>query len=608
MNINGNSSVRKAASWAMTLGLLVVMLFSAVSPAYAATLTISSITVAAKPGTPVYGTVGTASFDVTVTATGTGTLKNVSLSVAGLSTGLTYIFSPAAKISFNAAGSKTVTLTITTTATTPAGPDGFTVHYKLPGSSKFGSVYGTGTLNVAPRPLTIGGKLIADKDYDGTTAAAFNPICGTGPECYTLTGLVNGDAVTLDTVSASAVFASKNVGLQSVTVSNLKPSSTNYSLSPFTTPTATISPVPLLVLPYSVTLGINDPDPTGGFHFAYGAFLAGDTPATAIVKAPTCDDYNQGTNTLASDVLPRTAGLYDIVCAGGSATNYVLDFSQRGTLTVSSSGAPHVAASPNPLNFGYQLLGTASLPKTITVTNNASGPVSLGITGMSLVGTQFSLITTGSTCYNGTAWAKSLGQGASCTVNVKFSPTAAGTFNGGLKIVSNDAANPEYTVVLIGNSSPGVQILLNRSFENDLNADKIPDRWGKRGVWSVDDGRDCSVHYNGKCSLKFVANGQLNILQQSLTKSGVKGSGITFFLYSKALNVPTNAQYNVRVLLFNGTTLVGSKIVNFAKGTHGFKIAQATFTAPANYTRIVFRITFKASAGTVWFDLGALKR
>jgi hypothetical protein len=100
----------------------------------------------------------------------------------------------------------------------------------------------TGT--ITPALLTVGGALVNDKVYDGTTAATVNV------NDATLTGAFNGDTVGLVTAGAMAAFASKDVGNGiSVTVSGLAlagAQAKDYSLAPVTAK-ANITPAPLNV-------------------------------------------------------------------------------------------------------------------------------------------------------------------------------------------------------------------------------------------------------------------------------------------------------------------------------------------------------------------------
>ena len=424
------------------------------------------------------------------------------------------------------------------------------------------------------------------KPYDGNTSAAAVPTVTSGT-------LMSGDLLNF-----TEAFADKNVG----TAKTLVPSGSindgngggNYQLSLGNDVTGVITARSISVTADNQAISEKDTLPVFTFHYGAGNLISGDSIATP----PTCG--------IASLVNPGV-GSYPITCKDASDPNYVFSYVD-GLLTVSASGFPHVAASPKPLNFGYQLVGTSSLARTITVTNAATGVATLDISNITVSGAPFSLVTAGSTCYNGSSWSKSLANGDSCTVNVKFSPTVVGTPTGNVTIESNDPLGASYEAALVGNAAPGTTIMLNRSFETDNNSDLFPDRWIKAGAADPADGRDCTVHFNGSCSLLLVGNGKQVTVSQTLKKSGVAGRGFSYTLNAKTLNLPSNAIVNIRVLLYNGTALVGtSDIVSFTKGTHSFKLVKGSYTAPADFTKVVFKITFKAAHGSVWFDKGTLK-
>jgi hypothetical protein len=62
----------------------------------------------------------------------------------------------------------------------------------------------------------------------------------------------------------------------------------------------------------------------------------------------------------------------------------------------------------------------------------------------------------------------------------------------------------------------------------------------------------------------------------------------------------------VQVLFYNGGALIGSKTLNFSTTASGFQTLSGTYSAPSTYTKIMFKITFKVGAGTVWFDAAGL--
>jgi hypothetical protein len=108
------------------------------------------------------------------------------------------------------------------------------------------------------------------------------------------------------------------------------------------------------------------------------------------------------------------------------------------TLTVNAA-APTVSFSPTTLTFGNQAVGTSSSAQFVTFSNTGSGTLTFGtvpITG------DFSSAGQG-TC------AGSLAAGASCTMGVKFTPTATGTRTGTLTANDNASSTPQ-VVTLTG--------------------------------------------------------------------------------------------------------------------------------------------------------------
>ncbi len=133
--------------------------------------------------------------------------------------------------------------------------------------------------------------------------------------------------------------------------------------------------------------------------------------------------------------------------------------SQTGTLTVTDelTGGPHVqtvslsgtglappAISYSPtagLSFPTQAVGVASSPLTLTITNSggvALANLSFTIPGSTVPGSQASYFTTGTTNCPLTS-GTTLGAGLSCTLQVIFTPLAAGGSTASLTISSSNA-------------------------------------------------------------------------------------------------------------------------------------------------------------------------
>jgi hypothetical protein len=101
-----------------------------------------------------------------------------------------------------------------------------------------------------------------------------------------------------------------------------------------------------------------------------------------------------------------------------------------------------VSASPTALNFGSQTAGTTSAPQTVTVSN--SGSTAASVSSVTITG-DFSQANTCGT---------SIAAGGSCTVTVKFSPTAAGSRSGTLTV--NTDVSGAVSVALNGTgTAPG---------------------------------------------------------------------------------------------------------------------------------------------------------
>jgi hypothetical protein len=112
----------------------------------------------------------------------------------------------------------------------------------------------------------------------------------------------------------------------------------------------------------------------------------------------------------------------------------------RHDTVLSGTGLPGPVSSTSPANvdFGSLLLGASSDPATVTITNSGSGSLSFwrfGIASSSVNPTDFAVVT-GGTC----ALSTTLASGESCTVLVRFRPTAGGVRSGLLSFWDNTIA------------------------------------------------------------------------------------------------------------------------------------------------------------------------
>jgi len=117
-------------------------------------------------------------------------------------------------------------------------------------------------------------------------------------------------------------------------------------------------------------------------------------------------------------------------------------------LTAAGAAAPAITLQPTSLTFAAQQVGTASAAQTIMVTN--SGNATLTVTQVTASGD----FTETDNCSGGIA------AGATCTVNVKFLPTATGARSGVVTVYGN-VAGGQATAQLSGTGVAAAAIVLN---------------------------------------------------------------------------------------------------------------------------------------------------
>ncbi|MGC2790785.1 MAG: choice-of-anchor D domain-containing protein, partial [Candidatus Sulfotelmatobacter sp.] len=128
----------------------------------------------------------------------------------------------------------------------------------------------------------------------------------------------------------------------------------------------------------------------------------------------------------------------------GSLT--VIDNTTNSPQTVTLTGTgTYVRLTPTSINFGNQPTGTASLPTQITLSNQ--GSVAVAITSIGITGAHAADFTQTNTC--GT----SVAAGASCFINVTFTPSDTGNPTAQVVITDNGGGSPQM-VSLVGTGIP----------------------------------------------------------------------------------------------------------------------------------------------------------
>src|SRR6185436_9320790 len=130
--------------------------------------------------------------------------------------------------------------------------------------------------------------------------------------------------------------------------------------------------------------------------------------------------------------------------------------------------------APATLAFGGQLKNTTSAPRALTITNTGGGP--LTVTSVSAVG-----------AFSQTNNCTSVAGGASCTIQVRFAPTALGAVNGSINIQTSLGPN---VVTLTGT---GADSLVSHYYTSIL---RRPADAGGQAFWDAEAVRVAALGVN----------------------------------------------------------------------------------------------------------------
>ncbi|SNS45338.1 Glucose/arabinose dehydrogenase, beta-propeller fold, partial [Streptosporangium subroseum] len=153
---------------------------------------------------------------------------------------------------------------------------------------------------------------------------------------------------------------------------------------------------------------------------------------------------------------PTSSGpLYFVVRkpAGSGDNGSLINVNWTDFIAKSVNGVT-LSANPTSLSFGTRNTGTTSPAQAVTVTNTGSAAAALS--GVTVTGDYAQTNTCGT----------SLAAGASCTVNVTFTPTASGSRPGTLNVASNDVNGP----LSVGLSGSGVTSTTNLALGATMTA------------------------------------------------------------------------------------------------------------------------------------------
>jgi hypothetical protein len=149
---------------------------------------------------------------------------------------------------------------------------------------------------------------------------------------------------------------------------------------------------------------------------------------------------------LASDSSCTISVQFDPAAAGPQGgTLTITDALHTQTVTLSGTGIapPALGVNPASLSFTAQTVGQASLAQTVTITNTGGAP-------LANVGFQITGLSSASFSYGASTCGATLANGGSCTVQVVFTPAAAGGSTASLVVSSSTSGVTAVTVQLSG--------------------------------------------------------------------------------------------------------------------------------------------------------------
>jgi len=277
---------------------------------------------------------------------------------------------------------------------------------------------GTSTLNIST--INLAGTNASDYLVTANTCGSTLTVGASCSITMTFTPTATGTRTAVLSISDSAANTPQSVSLSGVgsnSNATLTPSSLAFAAQLINT--SSPSQPATLTNAGTATINITSISTTGPFsqtNTCTSTLGAGASCIINVVYTPTKSGTQTGTLSVVDD-------------AGNSPQMVALS----GVGTV-------ISFSPTSLNFGTQTLKTSSPPQTITVTNVSSA--SVAFSKISVTGSRVSsfVIQSNSTCPLATG---SLGAGASCTVNVVFTPQLKGALNANVTAIDAGGGSPQ---------------------------------------------------------------------------------------------------------------------------------------------------------------------
>jgi len=169
-----------------------------------------------------------------------------------------------------------------------------------------------------------------------------------------------------------------------------------------------------------------------GSGLVYSTYLGGDETDFGQAIAVDASDNAFVTGSTASHNFPATVGVLQTVRGGDAPTGDAF------VAKIGPMDAPAVALFPQTLTFSDRATGFTSPPQTVTLINSGSAPLSIT-----------SIVANGNFAQTNTCGDSVAAGGATCTIDVTFTPTETGSRTGDITITDNAGGSP-HVIALTG--------------------------------------------------------------------------------------------------------------------------------------------------------------
>jgi hypothetical protein len=368
---------------------------------------------------------------------------------AGSSCGITLSFTPASAITFAA---------------------GITIADNATGSPQTAPLSGTGTPAPAPAVTFSPTSFTFASTQVGSTSSAQIIVTNSGNAPLTLTSITitGANPTDFNLVSTTCSTTGGSVAVESscsITVSFTPASATTFTAgitiadnatgSPQTAPlsgTGTPAPAPQAVLTPS---SLSFPSTTVGAISAVQTLtLSNSGNASLSISSITVTGANAAdfarTTTCSASLAAGSTCTISVTFAPASAASFTAAITvtdnatgspQTSTLTGTGTPAPTPQAvlTPSSLSFPSTTVGATSAAQTLTLSN--PGTATLSISGVIVTGANTADFAETSNC------STSLAAGATCTINVTFTPASAASFSASVSVADSASGSPQAATV-----------------------------------------------------------------------------------------------------------------------------------------------------------------